>query len=353
MNDPLSPDWNLDSYYFDLPPEQIAQHPPEQRGTSRMMVLARNSDEILHRNFQDFPHYLPPKTTLILNNTRVLPARLLGERATGGQFEALLVKEQQPGVWQALVKKARRIKPGEALAFFDKRILAKALHRLEEGSWLLAFEEGESLMERLNDFGLVPLPPYINRDKATEQINQQDRQRYQTCFSKNVGAIAAPTAGLHFTPEMLEILRQREVRVIEVTLHVGRGTFTPVVEQDIRKHPIHSEYFEITQESLALLCESLESKRTVIAVGTTVVRVLETLAQHQFRKASGWTAAYLYPPYTFQVTQGLLTNFHLPRSSLLMLVSAFYERERLLKAYHQAIENHYHFFSYGDCMLIL
>ena len=228
-----------------------------------------------------------------------------------------------------------------------------ALERKDGGEWLLEFEEPESLKERLEKVGLPPLPPYIKRQKANEIQNAEDRERYQTCFASKPGAIAAPTAGLHFTPEILNAIRNRGIEILEVTLHVGLGTFTPIEKEDIREHKIHAEYFSISSNSLLKLQSFKRSRKPIICLGTTSVRVLETLVLNNFKKNSGWTDLFIYPPYNFRMVQGLLTNFHLPKSTLLIMVSAFYGREKLLEAYRVAVEEKYRFFSYGDCMLIL
>ncbi len=350
----LPPDWNLDSYYFDLPSHLIAQKPAAKRDHSRMMLLSRQTMDIEHYPFYEIVNCLPDNTALVVNNTKVLPTRLLGHRQTGGKIEALLLKEMVPGRWEAIVKRAKRIKVGECLSFCSDAIPAIAVERLENGSWLLEFEHHETLMERLEQFALTPLPPYIDRSVASEEDHGQDRERYQTCYAQQAGAIAAPTAGLHFTASILEKLQEKGIPIIEVTLHVGIGTFAPIHCNDIRQHQIHSEYFKISSANMNLLHQALKEKRKLIAVGTTCVRVLESLAQQEVLSASsGWTNIYIYPPYRFQLVQGLLTNFHLPGSTLILLVAAFYGRKKLLHAYQVAIENQYRYYSYGDCMLIL
>lgn len=346
-------DWRLESYDFDLPPELIAQHPASRRDASRLLRLSQTDGKFSHHQFPEILDLLPQNCCLVLNNTRVLPARLLGHRAGGGEIEALLVTEEFPGTWSALVRKAGRIKPGERLQFFEGKLTARALERNEEGHWLLEFVEAERLSENLEQFGLPPLPPYIKRKKPKEEQILQDRERYQTCYASVPGAIAAPTAGLHFTPEVLNAIQNRGIRIFELTLHVGLGTFTGVEDPDLRKHHMHSEHFQISEEVLQELLEMKKQGNPVIAVGTTVVRVLESLAQEGFQRFSGWTDIFIYPPYEFQMVDGLLTNFHLPKSTLLMLVSSFSGRTPLLQAYSEAIKQRYRFFSYGDCMLLL
>ena len=345
-------DWRLESYDYDLPPELIAQQPADQRDSSRLLLLSRSQGTISHHRFPEILELIPAESCLVLNNTRVMPARLLGHRAAGGEIEALLVHEKFPGTWSALVRKAGRIKPGERLTFFEGQLAAKALERNDEGHWLLEFEAAEHLSEKLERFGLPPLPPYIKRKKTSEQQNQEDRERYQTCYASVPGAIAAPTAGLHFTPEVLEALRKRGTRVFELTLHVGLGTFSAVEDSDLRKHRMHSEHFQISEAVLNDLLEMKTEGKPIIAVGTTVVRVLESLALENYQRHSGWTDIFIYPPYEFRLVDGMLTNFHLPNSTLMMLVSAFCGRTNLLRAYQEAVLERYRFFSYGDCMLI-
>lgn len=345
-------DWDLDAYHFDLPTELIAQYPTVKRDHSRMMVLSRENSHIAHCHFFEIINRIPENAALVINNTKVFPARLLGHRATGGKIEALLLKENSCGRWEALIKRAKRIQSGEQLFFANDQIQAKAIERLTEGEWVLEFENDENLMEKLNRYALSPLPPYIQRTEEMSIGQKEDRERYQTCYAKNIGAVAAPTAGLHFTPEILERLKQKGIPIIEVTLHIGKGTFTPIHSRDIRKHQIHEEYFEISSSNRVLLQQMREEKRKLIAVGTTCVRVLETLANNE-TISSGWTKVFIYPPYRFQWVQGILTNFHLPRSTLILLVAAFYTREKLMPTYQKAIECQYRFYSYGDCMLIL
>jgi len=318
-----------------------------------MLFLERKSGKISNRNFTEIVSLLPESSCLVINNTKVLPARLPGKRQTGGKIEALLIEENNKGDWSAIVRKAGRIKQGERLEFCDGKLLAKAKERLEEGKWLLEFEETERLKERLEDVGLPPLPPYIERRQASDLQNTKDRERYQTCFATELGAIAAPTAGLHFTPEILTEIRNRGIEILEVTLHVGLGTFSSIDQEDIRKHKMHAEFFSVSSQTLRQLQVYKNNNKQMINVGTTSVRVLETLARQNFIESSGWTDIFIYPPCKFTMTDGLLTNFHLPKSSLMLLVSAFCGREFLLSSYQHAVAEKYRFFSYGDCMLIL
>jgi len=318
-----------------------------------MLFLERKSGKISNRNFTEIVSLLPESSCLVINNTKVLPARIPGKRQSGGKIEALLIEENNNGDWSAIVRKAGRIKQGERLEFCDGKLLAKAKERLEEGEWLLEFEETERLKERLEDVGLPPLPPYIERRNASDLQNTKDRERYQTCFATEPGAIAAPTAGLHFTPEILTEIENRGIDILEVTLHVGLGTFSSIDQEDIRKHKMHAEFFSVSSQTLRQLQVYQNNNKQMINVGTTSVRVLETLARQNFQESSGWTDIFIYPPCKFKMTDGLLTNFHLPKSTLMLLVSAFCGRDLLLSAYQHAVAEKYRFFSYGDCMLIL
>ncbi len=348
-----SHDWKLSSYDYKLPQSLIAQHPAPKRDQSRMLFLERKSGKISNRNFTEIVSLLPESSCLVINNTKVLPARIPGKRQSGGKIEALLIEENNNGDWSAIVRKAGRIKQGERLEFCDGKLLAKAKERLEEGEWLLEFEETESLKERLEDVGLPPLPPYIERRNASDLQNTKDRERYQTCFATEPGAIAAPTAGLHFTPEILTEIGNRGIDILEVTLHVGLGTFSSIDQEDIRKHKMHAEFFSVSSQTLRQLQVYQNNNKQMINVGTTSVRVLETLVRQNFQESSGWTDIFIYPPCKFTMTDGLLTNFHLPKSTLMLLVSAFCGREFLLSSYQHAVAEKYRFFSYGDCMLIL
>ncbi len=346
-------DWKLSSYDYELPQSLIAQHPTPRREQSRMLFLERQSGRISNHNFAEIVSLLPESSCLVINNTKVLPARLPGKRQTGGKIEALLIEEKYNGFWSAIVRKARRIKSGERLEFCGGQLYAVAQERLEEGEWLLKFEEPEHLKERLEKFGLPPLPPYIERREASDLQNEEDRERYQTCYASVPGAIAAPTAGLHFTPEILAKIRNRGIEILEVTLHVGLGTFSAIEVEDIRKHKMHAEFFSVTAQALEQLKKYRQNQKKIICLGTTSVRVLESLAQQNFKVSSGWTDIFIHAPYKFRMMDGLLTNFHLPKSTLMLLVSAFCGRDFLLTAYHKAVAEKYRFFSYGDCMFIL
>ena len=344
----------LDAYDFVLPPEQIAQRPLAQRDASRLMVLRRGTPGWRHAQFADLLDVLPPRCMLVFNNTRVIPARLLGERPGGYPVEALLVDEVAPGRWRAMVKPARRVRAGQTLRFASGAMTAYCLERTTEGHWLLDFGDPGTFWQRLEQAGHVPLPPYIERRDTTPAEDQRDRDAYQTVYASRPGAVAAPTAGLHFTPEMLRRLDSAGFDRVELTLHVGPGTFAPVKVEDPRNHKMHAETFEIPETAGRHLLQARSEGRPIVAVGTTAVRSLEAWARQGFPQAyAGSTDLFIYPPFNFQVVHGILTNFHLPKSTLLMLVSAFHGRELVLAAYNEAVAAGYRFFSFGDAMIIL
>lgn len=345
----------LDNYDFHLPEHQIAQTPHAPRDRSRLMVLRRNRPGWSHRIFNDLPGLLPAGALLVLNNTRVLPHRLTATLPSKVKVEALLVEEEsEPGHWRALVKKARRIKAGMRVPFSQGRLPAIALERDAQGQWLLAFEDPETLSARLQRHGLAPLPPYIQRDLHGDYQPETDRGDYQTCFARFDGAIAAPTAGLHFTAEVLSELTLRGIEMTELTLHVGAGTFAKVKTVDPALHTMHEEWYAIPGDTARKVLQAREQGRPVIAVGTTTVRALESWAAAGAPEGQqAWSRLFIRPPFSFRVLDGLITNFHLPKSTLLMLVSAFHGRENLLSAYAEAIGQGYRFFSFGDCMALL
>ncbi len=344
----------LDPYDYPLPEVLIAQQPLAERDQSRLLVLRRERPGWQHCRFADLPDLLPPDAVLVFNNTRVLPRRLLGETRRRTPVEALLLTERAPGRWEALVRRARRIKPGEPVSFAGGALTATALERTPEGYWILDFAEPATVRERLERHGLAPLPPYIHRQREAAAQHAQDRLAYQTVYAQVEGALAAPTAGLHFTPGLLRRLRERGFPLLEITLHVGIGTFAPVKARDPTQHVMHAERYEISPPVAAALQAARAAGRPIVAVGTTTVRTLETWARGAFPPgAAGETRLFIHPPFEFGTVHGMLTNFHLPKSTLLMLVSAFHGRERLLSAYGEAVARRYRFFSYGDCMLIL
>ena len=339
----------IDEFHFELPPELIAQHPAPQRDSSRLLVLNRADASIQHLSFGDLPSLLSPGDALALNQTRVVPARLRGHGAgSAGPVELLLIR-QEGERWLAMGKPARRLRLGSRLEFGGGRLGAEVVEQEGPGRVWVRFEPAQ-VTELLPSLGEIPLPPYIRRP-----IQEADRDRYQTVFAQVEGAIAAPTAGLHFTTALLERIAAQGTAIVPVLLHVGPGTFAPVRSADLRQHRIEPEYYQITEESAASLCRRRQEGGRIFAVGTTVVRTLETAceATGQLAAGEGWTAKYIYPPYTFNGVDALVTNFHLPESTLLLLVAAFAGRELLLEAYRQAVAARYRFYSYGDAMLIL
>ena len=335
-------------FYYDLPHELIAQTPIEKRDTSRLMTLDRATGAVGHHHFYDLPDFLRPGDCLILNNSRVLPARLVGQRLPGGGIcEVLLLNDRGENIWECLVRPGRKLRKGTKLSFGNGELTAEIVEQLEEGGRLIRFDYEGIFLEVLEHLGRMPLPPYIKEEL-------QDQERYQTVYSKVLGSAAAPTAGLHFTPELLDIIQRKGVRIGYVTLHVGLGTFRPVKEDAIEDHPMHSEYCTIPQETADLINETRASGGRCICVGTTSCRTLESWAADDghMEARSGWTDIYIYPGYKFKVMDGLVTNFHLPESTLIMLVSAFAGREHILDAYAEAVREKYRFFSFGDAMFI-
>ena len=338
----------LSDFDYDLPPQLIAQHPSPQRDRSRLLVLHRGEGRVEHRIFSQLPSYLQAGDLLILNETKVIPARLKGVKVgTGGKVEIFLLSQVRGDEWRVLVRPGRRIRPGTEVSVGEGRIRAKIIDGGQNGYRVARFTWEGDFRERLWEVGEIPLPPYIKREpKPTDKL------RYQTVYARVEGAVAAPTAGLHFTEDLLEEIKAKGVKVSSLTLHVGWGTFRPVKSERIAEHQMEAEYYRIPLK----VCQEIEKARSdggkVYAVGTTTVRALESWAQ-QGNPREGWTALFIYPPFDFRVVDGLITNFHLPRTTLLMLVSAFAGREKVLEAYAQAIGEGYRFYSYGDAMLII
>lgn len=335
-------------FYFDLPGELIAQDPLEDRASSRLMFLDKNTGEIEHHIFREITDYLNPGDCLVLNNTKVIPARLMGKKAeTGAGIEVLLLKRKENDVWETLVKPGKKARPGTVIEFGDGLLKAEVLEVVEEGNRLIRFKYDGIFEEVLDQLGEMPLPPYI-----THKL--QDKNRYQTVYAKYEGSAAAPTAGLHFTPELLQQIEQKGVSIAYVTLHVGLGTFRPVKEDNVLNHHMHSEYYEISQEAADLINQAKEQGGRVICVGTTSTRTIESAADEQgiLHACSGNTEIFIYPGYRFKVLDALITNFHLPESTLVMLVSALAGREQVLHAYAEAVKERYRFFSFGDAMFI-
>ncbi|MEF9917739.1 MAG: tRNA preQ1(34) S-adenosylmethionine ribosyltransferase-isomerase QueA [Eubacterium sp.] len=336
-------------FYYELPDELIAQTPEEKRDASRLMVINRQDDAVTDRHFHDIIDYLDENDLLVMNNTKVLPARIFGKRAeTGGKVELLLLKRLDDKTWETMVKPGKKALPGTRLIFGDGLLKGEIKNTLEGGLRSIEFEYEGIFEEIIDELGTMPLPPYIH-----EVLEDQDR--YQTVYAKQTGSAAAPTAGLHFTENLLEELHAKGVKTAEVTLHVGIGTFRPVKCENVLEHHMHKETYQVSKEAAALIEETRAKGGRIIAVGTTSVRTLESVATRfngKIKACEGATDIFIYPGYKWQVVDGLITNFHLPESTLLMLVSSFYNREAVLKAYHRAIEERYRFFSFGDAMFI-
>ncbi|MBQ1902374.1 MAG: tRNA preQ1(34) S-adenosylmethionine ribosyltransferase-isomerase QueA [Lachnospiraceae bacterium] len=338
----------LSDYDYHLPEELIAQDPLSVRSESRLMVLDKNTGDIEHKHFYDIKDYLKPGDCLVLNNTRVIPARLIGEKEdTHGKVEVLLLKRKSDDTWETLVKPGKKARPGARISFGNGLLVGEVMDIVEEGDRIIKFHYDGIFEEILDQLGQMPLPPYI-----THKL--KDRNRYQTVYAKYDGSAAAPTAGLHFTKELLQEIRDMGVNIAEVTLHVGLGTFRPVKEDNILDHHMHSEYYQISKEAADLINETRANGGRIISVGTTSTRTLESAAAEDgtLRECSGWTEIFIYPGYKFKAIDGLITNFHLPESTLIMLVSALAGREHVLHAYEEAVEARYRFFSFGDAMFI-
>ena len=335
-------------FWFDLPPELIAQTPAEKRDASRLLRLDRDTGATAHYVFQDLPDLLCQGDCLVLNDTRVLPARLLGRRVSGGAVELVLLRDLGGGCWECLSRPGKKTRPGTRLEFGDGALSAEVVDVLDGGNRLVRFEYEGIFLQVLERLGKMPLPPYITREL-------EDAERYQTVYSRVPGSAAAPTAGLHFTEELLDTLRQKGVVITTITLHVGLGTFRPVKTENIEDHVMHAEYCEISEQAAETISAARTRGGRVIAVGTTSCRTLESRAEEDgtIRPYAGFTNAFIYPGYRFKCIDGLVTNFHLPESTLIMLVSALAGRENVLRAYGEAVEKGYRFFSFGDAMLIL
>ena len=338
----------LEEFDYNLPEELIAQVPIAKRDESRLMVLHRDSKRIEHKTFKDIIDYLKPGDCLVRNNTKVIPARLYGKKETGANVEFVLLNQIEGDIWESIVRPGNKLKPGTKVEFGDGLLKATILDIMDGGTRKVEFEYEGIFNEILDEIGLMPLPPYIH-----ESLKEKDR--YQTVYAKYNGSAAAPTAGLHFTPELLKRIEEKGVKIANVTLHVGIGTFRPVKEENIEEHKMHTEHFYIKQEDVEKINETKKAGGRVIAVGTTSCRVLETIASEEtglVKATEGDTGIYIYPGYKFKCIDGLITNFHLPKSTLLMLVSALAGREFVLDAYNEAVKEKYRFFSFGDAMFI-
>ena len=340
---------DIKQYDFELPEELIAQVPLKDRTSSRLMVCDREKQTIEHQHFSDITQYIQPGDCLVLNDTRVLPARLYGAKEdTGGKVEVLLLHQTEGDDWEVLVKPAKKVKEGTRITFGEGQLVAECTEIQEHGGRKVRFSYEGIFLEVLESLGEMPLPPYIK-----EQLS--DRERYQTVYAKEEGSAAAPTAGLHFTNELLRDLQDSGVEIAYLTLHVGLGTFRPVSVDNVEEHDMHAEFYQVSQETADQLNRVRQSGGRIISVGTTSTRTLETIVRDYgtFQAASGWTDIFIYPPQKLQAIDGLITNFHLPKSTLIMLVSAFASRDFIMEAYHRAVEEEYRFFSFGDAMLIL
>ena len=335
-------------FNFELPEELIAQTPLERRDSSRLLTLNKNTGAVGHHHFYDLPDFLRPGDCLVLNDSRVLPARLIGHRPTGGTCEVLLLVDRGEGCWECLVRPGKKLRTGAQIIFGQGQLTATIERELEDGKRLVQFHYQGIFLEILEELGKMPLPPYIKAEL-------ENQERYQTVYSKVVGSAAAPTAGLHFTPELLDNIQEMGVKVCYVTLHVGLGTFRPVKAEDIRDHEMHSEFCMISQETADIINETKRNGGRVICVGTTSCRTIESFAAEDgtMTQRSGWTNIFIYPGYRFKVLDALVTNFHLPQSTLIMLVSALAGREHVLNAYQEAVKEKYRFFSFEDAMFIV
>lgn len=347
---------HINDFDYELPQELIAQTPAAKRDASRLMVVNRENGTIEHKHFYDITDYLKEGDCLVLNNSKVLPARLYGvKEGTGANVEFLLIKRIEGDVWETMVRPGKRLKPGDSVSFSEDKLFRAIVKDYgEDGTRIVEFEYEGIFLERLEELGKMPLPPYIEREN-----NSEDKDRYQTVYAKNEGSVAAPTAGLHFTPELLEKAKAKGVKLAYVTLHVGIGTFRPVKVENIEEHHMHFEEYFIDEETAELINETVKAGGRIVSVGTTSTRTVESAAffdeeagKYLVRAGHGSTGIFIYPGYEFKIIKALITNFHLPKSTLLMLISALYNREDILKAYKVAVEEKYRFFSYGDAMLI-
>ena len=335
-------------FYYDLPEELIAQDPLEDRSASRLMVLDKNTGKIQHHIFKEIVHYLNPGDCLVINDTKVIPARLYGAKVgTDAKIEVLLLKRKENNIWETLVKPGKKAKIGTRISFGDGLLMGEVVDIVEEGNRLIQFSYDGIFEEILDKLGQMPLPPYI-----THQL--KDKNRYQTVYAKHDGSAAAPTAGLHFTPELLEEIKAKGVNIAHVTLHVGLGTFRPVKVEDVTQHHMHSEFYVVEEDQAALINETKKKGGKIISVGTTSLRTLESASSEDgiLKAGSGWTDIFIYPGYQFKIVDRRITNFHLPESTLIMLVSALAGKEHIMAAYEKAVKDKYRFFSFGDAMFI-
>lgn len=340
----------LTDFNYDLPPDRIAQTPLERRDESRLLVVDRNTCDFKHTRFNNIGDFLPSNSLLVLNDTKVIPARLIGNKSvTGGKIELLLIQEVDNKTWEVLAKPRRSLKVGIELIFGDGLLLGRVLDLLDNGHCLVEFSYEGDFFTLLSEVGLIPLPPYIRR-----QANEEDEVRYQSVYASSEGAIAAPTAGLHFTEDLLDVLESQGIEIAKLTLHVGIGTFQPVKVENVETHKMHAEYINLSSIEAQRIQSARDNGKKIIAIGTTVVRGLESASQSgKVNQFDGYSELFIYPGYKFKVVDVLLTNFHLPKSTLLMLVSAFADTTLIQKAYEEALSHQYRFYSYGDAMLII
>lgn len=348
MSSPEAEHVDVSQYDYDLPKERIAQVPAEPRDSARLLVLDRRSGEIEHAIFRDLGRFLDAGDLLVANDTRVFPARTLGTRFTGGRVEVFFLRETEPGKWEVMIRCNGHPAQGERLLLEDGRLHVRLLKKTPEGHWLVSVPRGADMTALLDELGRVPLPPYIHREPE-QQRSPLDRERYQTVYAERPGAVAAPTAGLHFTPDLLKRLREDGVGMETITLHVGPGTFRPIKARDVSEHEMHAEWYCVPERVAERIKATAQAGHRVVAVGTTTCRALESAPDGP---GEGWTRLFIHPPYEFRVVDAMITNFHLPRSSLLVMVCAFAGRERILNAYEAAKREGYRFYSYGDAMLI-
>ncbi len=345
--------YKISNYDYDLPKQLIAQHPTAKRDESRLLVLHKESSKIEHRKFYEIVEYLNTGDVLVLNDTKVSPARIQGTRTTGGRVEGLIIKKIEENTWEVLLQSNHKLKENELLTF-DNSVEGRILYRNDAGSWIIRVEDERKFTEMLENSGRMPLPPYIKRNSNDKSQEMHDDERYQTIYAKKMGAIAAPTAGLHFTTNLLQKISCKGIEIVYITLHVGLGTFKPIHKEDFRQHNIHKEFYNVPEEAVDTINKAKSLGKKVFATGTSTCRVLETIAKnHATEKNTGWTNLFIYPPYEFKLTDSLITNFHLQRSTLILLASAFAGRENIASSYEEAIDQNYRFYSYGDCMLIL
>ena len=340
---------NVSDFNYELPEELIAQDPLLKRSDSRLMVVHRDSGEIEHKHFSDVIDYLNPGDCLVINETKVIPARLMGvKEETGAVIEVLLLKNKGNNIWETLVKPGKKMKPGTVVSFDDGILKGEVMEVVEDGNRLIKFSYEGIWEEILDNLGEMPLPPYI-----THKL--EDKNRYQTVYAKNSGSAAAPTAGLHFTEELLKAIEDKGIKIARLTLHVGLGTFRPVKVEKIEEHHMHSEFYMISEECAEIVNETRRNGGRIISVGTTSTRTLESAADEEgfLKPCSGWTDIFIYPGYRFKCVNSLITNFHLPESTLIMLVSAFYDRKKVLEAYKEAVKERYRFFSFGDASMFI